>query len=65
MVNEIEYLALHKNNLRGSIPNWIGSLNLLVSLRLSRNDFSGELPIGINLERLRIYDTKVDGISPF
>jgi hypothetical protein len=48
MVNEIEELNLWRNNLHGSIPDWIRSLNLLESLYLGENDFSGELPIEIS-----------------
>jgi hypothetical protein len=66
MVNEIiGYLALHNNNFNGSIPDWIGSLNLLYYLNLERNEFSGELPIEIcdlvNIGALDIFNTLVEG----
>jgi Leucine-rich repeat (LRR) protein len=67
--NEIGYLNLSRNNFRGSIPAWIGSLNLLESLELGRNEFSGELPIEIcelvNLEELSIYNNHIEGMIIF
>jgi Leucine-rich repeat (LRR) protein len=60
---------LNVNKFSGSIPDWIGSLNLLKNLHFSDNRLSGELPIGIcdllNLEELRIYGNHFEGILSF
>jgi Leucine-rich repeat (LRR) protein len=65
-LNEIEELNLFGNNISGSIPDWIGSLNLLHFLSLTGNELSGELPIGIcdlvKLEQLRLYYNSFEGI---
>jgi hypothetical protein len=66
-LNEIEELVLYKNNFSGSIPAWIGSLNLLNYLSLWGNELSGELPIGIcNLYLIKwmiLNENTIEGIS--
>jgi hypothetical protein len=63
------FLELHANYFSGSIPDWIGSLNLLNHLNLERNLLSGELPIGlcdlVNLQNLEIYDNSIEGMLIF
>jgi Leucine-rich repeat (LRR) protein len=58
-------------NTQGSIPECIGSLNLLGHLDLKRNKLTGELPIGIcklvKLEQFSLNDNMIEGIiaSPY
>ncbi|XP_057731936.1 receptor-like protein EIX1 [Arachis stenosperma] len=40
----LEYLALHDNDLNGPIPNWVSQLQKLQKLNLASNSFSGPVP---------------------
>ncbi|KAJ8770022.1 hypothetical protein K2173_009746 [Erythroxylum novogranatense] len=63
--NSIEYLDLHYDALRGSIPTEIGSLKLLRILDLSFNELEGRVPETLrdlcNLEELYLRVNKLTG----
>jgi Leucine-rich repeat (LRR) protein len=69
LAHKKEELSLWRNYFNGSIPDWIGSLNLLKHIYLNYNELSGELPIGIcdlvNLQKLYIHDNSFVGMILF
>jgi hypothetical protein len=64
----LETLDLASNNLRGSLPDSLGTLVDLVTLRLSQNDLSGTLPAALgsltNLAELRLTENSFSGVLP-
>ncbi|MED6120080.1 hypothetical protein PIB30_017526 [Stylosanthes scabra] len=49
----LELLSLQRNDLNGSIPNWVGQLEQIQKLKLSDNLFSGPIPTSLgNLSSL-------------
>lgn len=64
----VKFIHLSENNLNGTIPSEIGSLDSAIAIALGINEISGELPPEIgsmsNLEYLHIYDTQLSGTLP-
>ena len=43
-LSNLVLLSLHRNQLSGEIPSWLGGLSNLESLALSNNQLTGEIP---------------------
>ncbi|XP_074282185.1 receptor-like protein EIX1 isoform X1 [Silene latifolia] len=65
---ELEYLALHNNNITGSLPSLLGQFTNLNYLDLSQNDLRGSVPASfVKLSALKYLDlstNKLTGMIP-
>lgn len=64
-MKNLEYLAIHFCDLKGTIPGWIGDLTALTSLVLSNNALTGTVPKSIGkltaLKQLFLDDNDLEG----
>ena len=64
----VRFIYLSGNNLNGTIPSEIGSIDKATALSLGENKLSGELPPEIGnmsaLEYLHIYENDISGTVP-
>ena len=62
------FIYLSGNNLNGTIPSEIGSIDTAIALSLGENKLSGELPPELgnmsSLEYLHIYENDISGTVP-
>jgi gliding motility-associated-like protein len=62
-------IDLRNNNLRGFLPNELGSMSLLSTLLLSNNQLSGTIPSNLgnatNLQYLDLSNNQLNGTIPF
>ncbi|GBG73570.1 hypothetical protein CBR_g16914 [Chara braunii] len=67
-VTSLMNLNAHSNQLTGTIPSWIGKLELVMMIDLSSNRLSGGIPESLqnltNLQVLRLGDNQVNGTIP-
>nr|KJB83239.1 hypothetical protein B456_013G237000 [Gossypium raimondii] len=62
--NRLVTLDLSNNHLTGNMPNWIGSLSVLVYLLLKNNHFEGGILVQLcKLNRLRLIDVSNNNLS--
>ncbi|KAM5587477.1 hypothetical protein ABKV19_006094 [Rosa sericea] len=64
----LQYIDIRRCNLKGDIPNEIGNLSSLITLKLGFNQLSGSLPTALgrlwNLQGLYLSDNKLEGYIP-
>ncbi|OMO88179.1 Leucine-rich repeat, typical subtype [Corchorus olitorius] len=62
--NTIDYIDMGSNNLRGNLPDSLGSLRYLEYLRLEQNSLSGSLPMSMgNLSSLEALDLSFNSMN--
>lgn len=65
---KLQYFHAYNNQIKGTLPEAIGQMSSLVSLRLEQNELSGEIPANfanlINLQYLYLNDNKLSGNLP-
>lgn len=65
---KLQYFHANNNKIKGSLPQAIGQMSSLISLRLDQNELSGEIPANfsnlISLQYLYLGDNKLSGNLP-
>eukprot|EP00850_Spirogloea_muscicola_P007621 SM000039S14451 [mRNA] locus=s39:182748:187928:+ [translate_table: standard] len=67
-LKDLNFLAIDKCNLNGSIPSWLGSLPSLVEVHLDANSLNGPIPASVTkltkLQLLNLQDNQLTGELP-